>query len=103
MEAQACAAPKSRAHAGQQTSRVCWHRPRETEFVTIGIGQVEVALTPFGIARSRRWREPCCTRTRIEAIHIGHIEDHASPPGPLSLYRLSDQVQIARPSAEAGE
>src|SRR3954447_14008770 len=77
--------------------------PREAEFVTIGIGQVEVALAPFGIAGSRRGREPCRTRARIEAIHIGHIEDDTSPPGPLSLYRLGDQVQIARSSAEAGE
>src|SRR5688500_1572260 len=31
------------------------------------------------------------------------MEDHASPPGPLSLCRLGDQDQIARASAKAGE
>ena len=44
--------------AGQQTSSVCWQRPRETEFVTIWIGQVEVALAPFGIAGSGHWENP---------------------------------------------
>src|SRR3954469_2065269 len=64
---------------------------------------MEVALAPFGIAGSGRWLKPGGACTLIEAIHIGHMEDHASPPGPLSLYRLGDQVQIARSSAEAGE
>ena len=80
-----------------------WHRPREAEFVTIWIDQVEGALAPFGIAGGRRWREPGGTRPRIEAIHIGHIEDDASPPGPLSVCRLGDQVQLARPGSKAGE
>ena len=77
VEAQVCAARLEIewGHVGEQTSRVCWQRPREAEFVTIWIGQVEVALAPFGIAGSRRWREPGGTRTLIEAIHIGHIED----------------------------
>src|SRR3954467_11560362 len=64
---------------------------------------MEVALAPFGIAGGRRWREPCSTRARVEAVHIGHIEDDPSPPGPLPLCRLGDQVEIARSSAEAGE
>ena len=89
---------------GQQTSsRVCRQRPREAELVTIRIGQVEVALAPFGIAGSGRWLKPGGTRPRKEAIHIGHIDDDASPPGPLSVCRLGDQVQIARSSAEAGK
>jgi hypothetical protein len=82
---------------GQQTSsRVCRQRPREAEFMTIWIGQVEGALAPLGIARGRRWRKPGGTRALIEVIHIGHIEDDASPPGPLSVCRLGDQVEIAR-------
>src|SRR3954464_8555396 len=64
---------------------------------------MEVALAPFGIAGGRRWREPCSKRALREAIHIGDIEDHAAPPGPLPLCRLGDQVQVARSSAEAGE
>src|SRR4051794_5536628 len=103
-QAQAGAAKKPNGvHAGSQTSGLCWQRPREAEFVTIWIGQVEVALAPFGIAGRRRGREPCCMRALIEAIHVGHIEDDASPPGPLPLCRLGDQVQIARSSAKAGE
>src|SRR3954462_15925799 len=35
--------------------------------------------------------------------HIAHIEDHASPPGPLPLCGLGDQVQIARSNSKAGE
>jgi hypothetical protein len=75
----------------------------EAEFVTIWIGQVEVALAPLGIAGSRRWRKPCRTRALIEAIQIGHIRRSRVPTGPLPLCRLSDQVQMARSSSQAGE
>jgi hypothetical protein len=40
---------------GQQTSRVCRQRPRETEFMTIWIGQMEVALAPLGISGCHGW------------------------------------------------
>src|SRR3954467_9173521 len=98
MEAQASATKKpNRGHEGPQASSAWWQRPRETEFVTVRIRQVEVALAPFGIAGSHGWREPCGKRTLIEFVDIGHIEDHASTPGPLSVSRLGDQVQVARP------
>ena len=41
-------------YEGRQASSLWRQRPGETEFVTIGIGQVEVALAPLGIARGRR-------------------------------------------------
>ena len=64
-------------YEGRQASSVWWQRPRETEFVTIWIGQVEVALAPLSIARGHGWREPGGTRTLIEFIYIGHKKNHA--------------------------
>src|SRR4051812_47190852 len=101
-QASATKAPNG-GHERPQVSSVWWQRPRETEFVTVRIRQVEVALAPFGIAGSHGWREPCGKRTLIEFVDIGHIEDHASPPGPVSVRRLGDQFQVARPSSKAGE
>src|SRR4051812_49081632 len=76
MKAQASATKEPNGgHEGPQASSVWWQRPRETEFVTISIRQVEVALAPFGISGCHGWREPCGTRTLIEFVDIGHIED----------------------------
>jgi hypothetical protein len=37
----------------------------------------------------------------MQGVNVGVVEDHASPPGPLSLGRLSDEIEIAvsRPKA----
>src|SRR3979409_2279964 len=38
-------------------------RPSETEFVTVGVIEVEEALTPFGIAGRASWPVPRCECT----------------------------------------
>ena len=57
-------------------------RPSETEFVAVGVNQMEEALTPFGVARRSRWLAPRCERTVVKFINTGDVEDYASPPGP---------------------
>ena len=74
-------------------------RPSKADLVTIGIGQVEEPFAPFGIARRGIWAVARRDHFRMEGV--GVVEDHASPPGPLSLGRLRDEIEIAgsRPKA----
>jgi hypothetical protein len=53
-------------------------RSSETEFVTVGVNQVEEALTPLGIAARSSWLAPRCERTFVRCINVGHVEDY--PP-----------------------
>jgi len=78
-------------------------RPGEAELVTIGIGQVEEPLAPFGIARRRIWAVAGRDHSRMEGVNVGVVEDHASPPGPLALGRLRDEIEIAGSRPEARE
>ena len=77
-----------REHQGQQASGLWRQRPRETEFVTIGIGQVEVALAPLSIARGRSWRRT--RRARAVWFGLTHANSMmAHGPGqrsPLSIW-----------------
>ena len=52
-------------------------RPSETEFVAVGVNEVEVALSPFGIAGHGSWLVSCCERTAVKCINIGDVEDYA--------------------------
>ena len=78
-------------------------RPSETEFVAVGVNQVEEALTPFGIAGRGRGLAPRYERTVVKCVNIGNVEDYAPPPGPPPVGRLGDEVKIARPCLKAGE
>jgi len=73
-------------------------RPSETEFVAVGVNEVEVALSPFGIAGHGSWLVSCCERTTVKCINIGDVEDYAPPPGPAPLGRLGNEVKIAPPT-----
>ena len=78
-------------------------RSSETEFVPVGVNQVEEALTPFGITRFCCWLVSCCQRTVVKCVNIGNVENYPPPPGPAPLGRLGDKVKIARPCSKAGE
>src|SRR5258708_10087432 len=78
-------------------------RPGETEFVAVGVIEVEEALTPFGIAGHGSWQVSRCERTVVKCVNIGNVEDYPPPPGPAPLGRLGDEVEIARPCSKAGE
>ena len=77
--------------------------PSKAEFVTIGIGQVEEPLAPFGIAGRRIWAVARRDHSRMEGVNVGAVEDHPSPPGPLSLGRLRDEIEIAGSGPKARE
>jgi hypothetical protein len=78
-------------------------RPSETEFVAVGVNQVEEALTPFGIAGHGSRLVSRCERTVVKCVNISDVENYASPPKPAPLGRLDDEVKIARPCSKAGE
>jgi len=71
-------------------------RLRETELVTFRVGQVEEPLAPFGVARRRVRAIAGRDHARMQGIDVGMVEDDTSPPGPRSLGRLGDQIEIAR-------
>src|SRR5262249_9500959 len=78
--------------------------PGKAELVAVGIGQMEKALAPFGIARRRVWTETRRAEAGGERIYVGMIEDDATPPPPATPGRRGDQVEIAlsRPKAREG-
>src|SRR5262249_15543556 len=71
--------------------------------VTIGIGHVEEPLAPFGIAGRRIWAIAGRDHSRMEGVNVGAVEDHASPPVPLALGRLRDEIDIAGSHPKARE
>ena len=78
-------------------------RSGETELVSIGVGQVEEPRAPFGVARHCVWAVAGRDHARMEVVNVGMVEDHASPPGPLALGRLRDQIEIAPSRSKARE
>src|SRR2546423_6733074 len=78
-------------------------RPRETELVPIGVGEMKVAFSPFGIAGHGRGLAPGHQRALVECIDVRDVEDDAAPPGPALLIRSRNQVEIAGPCLKAGK
>jgi hypothetical protein len=65
-------------------------KPSETEFVAVGVNEVDEALTPFGVAGRSSWLAPRCERTVVKFINIGDVEDYAPPSAsPLALFGSS--------------
>src|SRR5215469_14796758 len=60
-------------------------RPGEAQLVAVRIGDVEVALAPFGVARLGLGVIARGDQPVMEGVDIGVIEDHAAPPGPAPL------------------
>src|SRR5216683_7421128 len=69
--------------------------PSEAKFVAIRIGQVKEPLSPFGIARCRVWSVAGRDHARIEGVDVGMVEDDTSPPRPISLRGLCDEIEKA--------
>jgi hypothetical protein len=69
-------------------------RPSEAKFVTIRVGEVEEPFAPFSILRWRVWTVARRNHARMERVNVGMVEDNASPPRPISLGRLSDEIEI---------
>src|SRR5262249_48849730 len=78
-------------------------RPGEAQFVAIGIGDVEIALAPLGIARRRFGAEARGNRALIKGVDIIIVEDHAAPPRPLPPRLLQAQIEELAAEAETRE
>jgi hypothetical protein len=97
------------ADAGQVIERSChgisgftlsqW--PSEAKFVTIRVGQVEEPLAPFGIAWCCVWTVAGRNHARMEGVNVGMVEDNTSPPRPIPLGRLGDEIEIVGSSPKA--
>src|SRR6516165_7229648 len=70
-------------------------RLRETELVTIRVGQVEEPLAPFGVARRRVRAIAGRDHARMKRIDVGMVEDDASPERIRSLSRMGTQIKVA--------
>src|SRR6476661_128654 len=75
--------------------------PSEAKFVTIRVRQVEEPFPPFTIARCRVWTVAGRDHARMEGINVGMVEDNASPPRPISLGRLGDEIEVVGSSTKA--
>ncbi len=69
--------------------------PSEAKFVAVRIGQVKEPLAPFGIARCRVWSVAGRDHARMEGVDVGMVEDDTSPPRPISLRGLCDEIEKA--------
>src|SRR5439155_6759918 len=89
--------------SARRSDRSGSQRLSEAEFVAVGIGQMEEALAPFGITRRGIGPAARGNQPGMEGVDIGDVENQASPPGPLTLGRLNDQVEMIGPGAKTGE
>ena len=71
--------------------------------MAVRIGEVEVTFAPLGVARGRVWLQAIGQCPFVQGVDIGNIEDDTSPPGPLPIFRLADQVQVRGADGKAGE
>ena len=71
-------------------------RLSETEFVAVGVDQVEEALTPFGVAGHGSWLESRYERTVVKCVNIGNVEDY--PPPVASWLRKPRLATINSPN-----
>src|SRR5712691_3957417 len=75
--------------------------PGEAELVTIRIGQVEEPLTPFGVARGAVRTVAGRDHAGMQGVDVGMVEDDTSPPRPIPLGRLGDEIDVAGSSPKA--
>src|ERR1700756_4922281 len=71
--------------------------------MAVRIGQMKIALAPLGVAGRGQGLMAGFKRTLVEDVDIADVEDDASPPRPLLLLALRDQVEITRSDAKAGK
>ena len=69
--------------------------------MTIRVGEVEEPFAPFGILRCRVWTVAGRNHARMERVNVGMVEDNTSPPRPISLGRLGDEIEIICSSSKA--
>lgn len=78
-------------------------RPGKTQLVAVRVGDVEVPLSPLGIAGRGLGVQPVAQRAVVEGVNVADVKDDTSPPRPLPVGRFAGDVQIALADAEAGK
>ena len=68
--------------------------PSETEFVAVGVNEVEEALTPFGIAGHGSWLVSRSERAFIKCVNIGNVKDYPPPPGTRMPFSANSLAQL---------
>ena len=69
--------------------------------MTVRVGQVEEPLAPLGVERCRVWSVAGRDHVSMEGINVRVVKDNTSPPGPIPLDRLGDEIEITCSSSKA--
>ena len=71
--------------------------------MAVRIGEVEVTFAPFSVARGRVRVQAIGQGTFVKGVDVGNVQDDTSPPRPLPICRLADEVQVRGADGKAGE
>ena len=71
--------------------------------MSVRVGDVEVALAPRGVARREVGLQTLCYGVSMEGIHVGDVEDHATPPRPGAIRRWGNEVEGTGPDRKTGK
>src|ERR1700754_5106140 len=78
-------------------------RSGKAKFVSVRVGDGEIALTPNGVAWCGIGLVSGSDDPRMHRVNVLDVEDRPPPPGPLPVVRLGGQIEIARTSTKAAE
>src|SRR5215469_5892822 len=78
-------------------------RSSKAQLVPVGVSQVEEAFAPLGVARRGVGRAAGRDEMGMKRIDIGYVEYQSSPPRPVALGRLDDQVDEIAAGAKTAE
>jgi hypothetical protein len=59
--------------------------PRKAQLMTVRIGDVEIVLAPFRIARDKLRLQTLRHGVPVHAVHIRRVNDQSSPPRPALI------------------
>ncbi len=65
----------------------------ETQFVSVGVNEMEISLAPLGVTRRGLGRKPCCDRQTVDRVDVGDVDDHPPPAASAPLRVGEHQVQ----------
>src|SRR3990170_6203435 len=68
---------------------------RKAQFMAVRVGDVEVALAPFRVARGKLGLQALRHGVPVHAVHVRYVKDHPPPPRPALILGRSDEIEIA--------